>query len=173
MILAAAANLFPPTRYLLRRLIPRRILSKQKQHTDFTNAKVLQRLELKTSRPDFITPFLAELRTAPEKMSLGEIQSTFAILIIAGSESVATTLMGVFFYLAKNEEVQGRLAAVLRARFEREGDITVEATKGIAYLDGVISEALRLCFPVPGGLPRVVPEGGDVYAGHYVPGGVS
>ena len=29
-----------------------------------------------------------------------------------------------------------------------------------------------MCNPVPGGLPRVVPDGGDTYDGVYLPGGV-
>lgn len=172
MILAAAANLFPLTRYLLQHTIPKRILEKQKQHTDFTNTKVLQRLELNTSRPDFITPFLNDMQKSPDKMTLGEIQSTFAILLIAGSESVATTLLGTFYKLATHPRMQEKLATVLKGHFEKESDITVDSTKDIPFLGGVINVALRLCFPVPGGIPRIVPEGGDVYSGHFIPGGV-
>ena len=45
--------------------------------------------------------------------------------------------------------------------------------ENISFLDAVVNEALRLDYAVPGGLPRVVPEGGDIYAGRFVPGGVS
>jgi cytochrome P450 len=154
-------------------MIPASILEKQKQHTDFTNKKILQRLELNTSRPDLITPFLRKMENSPEKMSLGEIQSTFAIILVAGSETTATTLLGTFYKLATHTHVQEKLAVILKARIPTESDITVEATKDIPFLDAVINEALRLCYAVPGGFPRVVPEGGDVYCGKFVPGGVS
>lgn len=173
MILAAAASFFPVSRFLLQHMIPRSIMEKQKQHTDFTNTKILQRLELKTNRPDLITPFLKDMETSPDKMSLGEIQSTFAILLVAGSETTSTTLIGVFYKLATHPHTQERLYSTLRSLFHTDGDIGVESTKNIPFLDAVINEALRLCFAVPGGLPRVSPPGGDVFAGHFVPGGVS
>jgi hypothetical protein len=172
MILAAAASFFPLTRYLLQHMIPKSILEKQKQHTDFTNTKILQRLELKTARPDLITPFLNEMQKSPDKMTLGEIQSTFAIILVAGSETTATTLLGTFYKLASHPQVQDQLAGILKELFATEAEITVDSTKDIPLLDAVISEALRLCYAVPGGLPRI-PQGGDVYSGHFVPGGVS
>ena len=176
MILAAAARFFPGAWFLLEKLIPRSILEKQKQHTEFTNTKILQRLEWrgeKGERPDLITPFIKAMETSPEKMSLGEIQSTFAVILVAGSETTATTLLGAVSKLASHPHVQRRLYNTLREKFTEESQITVESTTNIAYLDGVINEALRLCYAIPGGLPRVVPEGGDRYVGRYVPGGVS
>lgn len=173
MILAAAASFFPLTRFLLQHMIPKSILEKQREHTEFTNTKILQRLELKTDRPDLITPFLKDMKNSPDKMSLGEIQSTFAIILVAGSETTATTLLGVFYKLASNPQAQRKLSSLLRKLFNSEEEITVETTKAIPFLDAIINEALRLCYAVPGGLPRIAPEGGDIYAGHYVPGGVS
>ncbi|OCL09616.1 putative RNA polymerase II mediator complex component Srb8 [Glonium stellatum] len=173
MVYASVARFFPLTESLLQAMLPRQVLEKQKVHIDFTNEKILQRLESKADRPDFITPFLNEMNSHTEKMSLGEIQSTFAIVLVAGSETTATSLCGTLFELAKNPLVQEKLYLALRSRFQSEAEITAEATKGIPYLDAVINEALRLCFAIPGGLPRVVPEGGDTYVGEFVPGGTS
>ena len=173
MVIAAAARFFPITEFLLEHLIPKNIQEKQKAHTDFVNQKILSRLELKTNRPDLITPFLRDMKTSPDKMSLGEIQSTFALILVAGSETTATTLVGVWFQLAKHPDLQDRLWKILRDRFSSESDIEVQATKDIAYLDAVINESLRLCYAIPGGLPRIAPEGGDIYAGQYIPAGVS
>lgn len=173
MIFAAAARFFPLTAFLLQHMIPKDILAKQKAHTDFVNEKIVRRLEMSTNRPDLITPFLKDMETASEKMSLGEIQSTFAVILVAGSETTATTLVGVWYQLALNLSVQQKLWRDLSRRFKLEEDISVESTKDMPYLDAVINEALRLCYAIPGGLPRVVPEGGDVYVGKYLPGGVS
>ena len=173
MIIVAAARFFPTTEFLLQRLIPKYILEKQQQHTEFTNTKILRRLELKTSRPDFVTPFLKDMEKSSDKMSLGEIQSTFAFILVAGSEATATTLLGIFFKLASHPDTQENLWKELRNRFTSEDDIAVETTTNIGYLDAIINEALRLCYAIPGGLPRIVPPGGDTYAGHFVPEGVS
>jgi cytochrome P450 len=175
MIFAAAARFFPITSFLLEHFIPKKILEMQRQHTEFTNTKVLQRLELEKTqeRPDLITLFIKAMQTSPEKMSLGEIQSTFAVILVAGSETTATTLLGVFYKLATHPEIQEKLYQVLKKRFSNESQISVESTKDVDYLDAVISEALRLCYAIPGGLPRVVPQGGGEFGGRWVPGGVS
>ncbi|KAF2661069.1 putative RNA polymerase II mediator complex component Srb8 [Lophiostoma macrostomum CBS 122681] len=183
MIYAAAARFFPVTSFLLEYCIPAKILAMQRQHTEFTNEKILQRLELEDTlekggeagkgagRPDLVTPFIKAMRTSPEKMSLAEIQSTFAVILVAGSETTATTLLGVFYKLATHQGVQDKLYQTLRERFEYESQIDVETTRELVYLDAVISEALRLCYAIPGGLPRVVPRGGEIYGGRWLPGG--
>lgn len=65
-----------------------------------------------------------------------------------------------------------RLVSDIRSRFQKEEDIVINATKNIPYLEAVLKEGLRMCNPIPGGLPRVVPEGGDEYCGVYLPEGV-
>lgn len=60
----------------------------------------------------------------------------------------------------------------IRSKFQREEDIVIQATKDIPYLEAVLKEGLRMCNPIPGGLPRMVPEGGDEYCGIYLPAGV-
>lgn len=104
-------------------------------------------------------------------MSLGEIESTFAIIIVAGSETTATSLCGTLNHLIKpeNKDALEKLVCEIRGTFMREQDITIEATKHLNYLEAIINEGLRICNPVPGGLPRVLPKGGDTYAGSFVP----
>ena len=94
-------------------------------------------------------------------------------MIIGGTETTATTMTGVFNHLARNPDIQNRLSRDVRVRFKTDSDIKINAIQGMPYLDAVVNEASRLCNPVPGGLPRVVPDGGDTYCGHYLPGGVS
>jgi hypothetical protein len=64
-------------------------------------------------------------------------------------------------------------AAAARPFLSSESDIKVKSTGDIAYHIAVIHKALRLRYAIPSSLPRIVPEGGDVYAGNYVPRGVS
>jgi len=60
-----------------------------------------------------------------------------------------------------------------RQRSKEEKDITIGATSGLLYLAAVLNEGLRICNTIPGGLPRVTPEGGDTYDGVYLTGDVS
>jgi cytochrome P450 len=153
-------------------LIPRSIMEKQKQHVDFANERINRRLNLESSRPDLMTPFL---QNNPDFMyvSREEIESNFTILIVAGSETTATVLCGILSYITKSPDKLATLSDAIRNQFKTEDDISISSTKDVAYLDMVIEEGLRLCLPVPGALPRVVPEGGGTYAGHYLPQGVS
>ena len=131
-----------------------------------------RRLELKTDRPDFMTPFMKNNLNF-ENMSRDEILSTFNFIIVGGSETTATTLTGLFNHLSRNERILRRLCTEIRTEFKKETDITIDNIHHLPYLEAVLNEGLRMCNPIPGGLPRVVPEGGDTYAGVYLPGGVS
>lgn len=106
-------------------------------------------------------------------MSRDEILSTLGFIIVGGSETSATTLTGIFNHLSRRPEITTRLYKEIRDRFKEEKDIVIDAIHDLPYLQAVLDEGLRICNPIPGGLPREVPEGGDTYAGVFLPGGVS
>ena len=172
MSLAAAPRYYPSTEFLFRKLMPKSILEGQRQHTEYANERINRRLDLKTNRPDFMTPFMKN-NIDFENMSRDEILSTFNFIIVGGSETTATTLTGIFNHLSRNQSILDRLSTEIRTKFKEEKEITIEAIQGLPYLEAVLNEGLRMCNPIPGGLPRVVPEGGDSYCGVYLPGGVS
>lgn len=170
--LGAAPRYYPSIEFLLQRLLPESVLEGQRRHTQYANERINRRLDLKTDRPDFLTPFMKN-NISFEKMSREEILSTFNFIIIGGSETTATTLTGIFNHLSRNERILQRLCTEIRMRFKEEKEITIDAIQDLPYLEAVINEGLRMCNPIPGGLARVVPEGGDTYAGVYLPEGVS
>lgn len=110
-------------------------------------------------------------------MSREEIISTFNFIIVGGSETSATTMTGIFNHLLKpkNKAILDRLTREIREMYASEHEITISAVNkpDHLYLEAVLNEGLRICHPVPSGLPRMVPEGGDEYAGVFLPGGVS
>lgn len=134
----------------------------------FNNAKekVQRRLQLQIDRPDFPS----HLSRSKQDLSETEIESTAAIIIIAGSNS---TLAGTTNYLTKYPDTLKSLTNEIRRTFEDESDMTLESLAKLPYLSAVIEEGLRICAPVPLGMPRVVPEGGDTVCGEWLPAGVS
>lgn len=172
MSIAAAPRYYPTTNFIFQKLIPQNIIEEQKRHTQYANNMINKRLDSKTDRPDFMKSFM-EKNVNFETMSREEILSTFNFIIVAGSETPATTLTGIFNNLVKHEKIMKRLCTEIRSKFKEEKDITIDAIEDLPYLEAVLNEGLRMCNPIPGGLPRVAPEGGDTYAGVFVPGGVS
>ena len=172
MSIAAAPRYYPVTERLFSKLMPSSVIEGQRRHTQYANERISRRLDMKTNRPDFMTPFLRNNANF-ENMSKDEILSTFNFIIVGGSETTATTLTGIFNHLSKNAKILGRLCLEIRSKYSREEDITIDSIHDLPYLEAVLNEGLRVCNPIPGGLPRMVPEGGDTYCGHYLPGGAS
>jgi len=137
---------------------------------NYTKAKIEKRLDQGNERPDFMS-FV--LRHNDEKgMSRAEIQATFNLLMIAGSETTATLLSGCAFLLQKNPHVQEKLEAEIRGKFSDESEITMLSVTHLKYLDAVIEESLRCYPPVPISLNRTTPPEGATICGHWVPGNV-
>ncbi|KAL8687368.1 MAG: hypothetical protein Q9218_006439 [Villophora microphyllina] len=172
MSLAAAPRYYPSLEFLLRKLMPRSIMDGMLRHQSYAHERINKRLDTTSERPDFMTPFMKN-NVAFKNMSREEILSTFNFIIVGGAETSATVLTGIFNHLSHNESVMRRLAQEIRSAFAKEEDITIEACKGLPYLEAVLNEGLRMCNPIPSGLPRVVPPGGDTYCGVHLPGGVS
>ena len=170
MVFAAAARFYSAAEWLFITSLSKSVMELQRKHIEFVNERINRRLNLKTDRSDFLTPFMKD-NVNYENMSLGEIESTFAIILVAGSEATATSLCVTLNHLVKpeNKGALGKLVCENRGTFAREQDITIEATKHLTYLEAVINEGLRICNPVPRGLLRIVPKGGDTYAGYFVP----
>lgn len=96
-------------------------------------------------------------------------------IAIAGSDGTATALTASIYLLLTHPEVYGELRDVIRNTFSAEDEITSDALsrESIPLLNAVLNEALRLYPPVAVTLPRVVPPGGEVIDGRFVPSGTT
>lgn len=100
----------------------------------------------------------------------GEAES----MIIAGSDTTAIVFTAMFFYLARNPDVQAKLAEEIRSTFHSFDDIAGGPTLyGCKYLKAFIQESLRVAPPVAAELDREVLKGGMVVDGEFVPEGVN
>lgn len=105
--------------------------------------------------------------------TFAQLMENATILITAGSESSVTLLVAAVSLLTDNPSKLQKLAEEVRSTFKNEEEITIVSVNQLPYLAACLNEALR-CFPaVPPALPRVVPHGGAVIAGHAVPENVS
>ena len=94
------------------------------------------------------------------------------LVIVAGSDTTASTLTWIFYELCKD---QGLLKRLQRAIDETVGDkdiLDCDDVKDIPLLDGVINETLRLHPAVPSGVQRETPPEGITIGDKYIPGNI-
>lgn len=72
-----------------------------------------------------------------------------------------------------NPQTLARLVNEIRSSFENETEMTFRTIATLKYLSAVIEEGLRMYPPLVTSLCRLVPKGGALVDGHYVPEGVS
>ena len=165
-----AARYFPRLSKIMMWTAPQKgSLERQKNHNLMTKEKVKRRMENTDPRPDFIS----HLTRSREGLSYAEIESTAGIIIIAGSNSLTTTYSGTINYLLRFPEALRKVTQEVRGAFSLEEEITITSLDQLPYLAAVVEEGLRIISPVPLGMPRVVPKGGDTICGHFLPEDVS
>ncbi|KAH9988763.1 cytochrome P450 [Xylariaceae sp. FL0662B] len=169
-LFSRAANQLPHLAPMLRYwLIPSEMAEQRKQHATFTGDKVDQRMAMDTERQDFMSCVLPydEKRT---RMNLAEIRNTYGTLMIAGSETTATTMAFTVWWLCKNPESMHKLNEEIRSQFSTESEITISSTTSLKYMNAVLNESMRIQPAAPASQPRWVPKEGEVIAGRHVPG---
>ncbi|KAF7911101.1 uncharacterized protein EAF01_002609 [Botrytis porri] len=150
-------------------LMPKDLKEKSKVHFQNSMQKATRRMKRGNNDRD---DFFSHLRLPREKEKGPKITREFILaqfntLIVAGSETTATFLIGVTYYLLNRPETLRRLQEEIRNAFTSSEDITSDSTAALLYLAAVIEEGLRIYPPVPMGLPRECP--GAMIDGHYVP----
>lgn len=92
----------------------------------------------------------------------------------AGSETTSITLSAWTYLILTHPPVYRRLASEIRSVCSSPESITVDTVmSSLPYLGATLHEALRLFPPGAVAMQRVVPVGGAVIDGHYVPAGTT
>lgn len=160
----------PPT--LFKILLPKGLKERREVHLRLSEEKVRRRVKLETTRPDFMAYILRHNSNDERSMTQREIEANAGVLITAGSETTATLLSGFTFYILTHSNVYEKLVGEIRGAFTHQDDIGFLSVAKLQYLNASLEESLRMYPPVPGVLPRKVPQGGAVIDGQFVPGGV-
>ena len=92
-----------------------------------------------------------------------------SLFMIAGTETTATLVSGLTFFLLSKPECMKKLVDEIRGAFASAEDMTMERLAALPYLNACMKEALRMYPPVPLGLPRVTPKDGSTISGQFVP----
>jgi cytochrome P450 len=149
-------------------LLPGDLMKKKKMHDKLILEKITSRMSKPNDRADFFSHLLSDDTVNKDPKFFLTNAST---LIIAGSETTATTMYSCTYFLLQNPTALKRLQDEIRTTFTKPPEVNGDTTEGLKYLSGTIEEALRLFPPAAFGLQRVSP--GAVVSGHYVPKGVS
>lgn len=101
-----------------------------------------------------------------------ELNAEANLLIIAGSDTTATTLIGFWFYMVRHPRVYDKLVEEIRTTFKSADDIQIGPTlSSCRYLQACIDEALRVAPAGAGELAREVLPGGLNIEGTQIPEG--
>lgn len=153
-----------------------KLISKDKENTELARGKAMARKaqgEMPGGRKDFMTYMLKKSRDGSPGFSDQDIILNSPILVLAGSETTATALSGLFFHLglSRFRHVYHKLVEEILGAFGSEEEIDMRSTARLPYLRAVIEENLRMFPPAAETPPRVSP--GAELDGEFVPQGVS
>lgn len=160
-----------------------------KDYFKFVEDSVTERLALETSyskQREAGEPVRADMfhylasATDPETgkpaYSERELRCESLLLIIAGSDTTAITLCGVFFYLTldTSAKIYEKLVAEIMSTFTSAEEIALgPKLMGCTYMRACIDEAMRLVPPGPSELSRTVLAGGMTIDGDFLPEGIT
>ncbi|KAK2616586.1 hypothetical protein QQS21_000409 [Conoideocrella luteorostrata] len=170
--LADCFRRFPMMAGLFQKVFSRmidKLLQENRLHQKYTMDLVQKRLSNQSDRPDFLSKIIEARETAhiPD-VAIAAHSSDF---VIAGSETTATTLTCMTYYLLNHPHIMRRLQSEVRQAFPSYEKINATSAQSLKYLKAVAQEAMRMYPPLPFALPRVVPNEGATVDGHLLPGG--
>ncbi|KAI0193809.1 cytochrome P450 [Astrocystis sublimbata] len=154
------------TRTLFHLIEPKFVTKMRLDHFNHTKVRVDKRLKEGSDQPD-----LWNLVEDSGVLTIGEVYANAELFMAAGTETTASLLTGLTFYLLTHPEKIKLLVDEVRGTFRTNEEITFEALSKLEYLNACIREGLRVYPPVPSALPREVAEGGNAIMGKWVPGG--
>ncbi|KAF2139216.1 uncharacterized protein K452DRAFT_275327 [Aplosporella prunicola CBS 121167] len=109
-----------------------------------------------------------DITAPPSEDALEEDARTF---VIAGSETTATTLACILFYLAKYPSVLKKLQAQLDTAMPAgNSEWTYEKAKSVSFIDDIMNETLRIKPAVMTGVYRETPTHGLMVDETFIPG---
>ncbi|KAM0123417.1 hypothetical protein ACHAO1_011300 [Botrytis cinerea] len=150
-------DIYPMLFQLIKPFMPSGLADARQRQQKYVETVVQKRLT--NPEPSSLVDFMdSMIRHRGEKDGLSdeELAANSNILVVAGSETTATLLSGVTFFLLKNPVAMKRLMDEVRSVMQSEEDITfANASANLPYMLACLEEAFRMYPPVPTSLLRV------------------
>ncbi|KAH7304080.1 putative cytochrome P450 monooxygenase [Stachybotrys elegans] len=158
----------PRSLQILLRFLPERVRREHAETWEMAKLKVLRRRDCNIKYTDLMTNLIEAEKDG--LLYLDDLTSNAPILVLAGSETTATSLSGTTYYLLKHPAAYSRLVEEIRSNIKSHADISLSTTSQLPYLTAVIEESLRMYSPANSNHPRVTPVEGAVICDRFVPG---
>ncbi|KAI0851917.1 cytochrome P450 monooxygenase [Daldinia vernicosa] len=169
-VLSQLRRAYPSLNAAINSILQTFAAKKIREHNELVEINVKKRLALQSERPDFMDAMTAPGPDGKQKLSLEEVQDNVNLLLIAGSETTATTLCGITSLLCANPQVLAKLRDEVLSAFSTEAEITLLSVQRLKYMTAVIDESLRIYPAVPTAVPRIIHES-SIICGAYLPQG--
>jgi cytochrome P450 len=160
---------YPLLLKLLELFTPKSIIDARDRKEEHAAATVEKRLQNGSmhGRGDFMDAMLKN-RGKPQGLTDRELVANASTLITAGSETTATILSGVTYYILRTPGIYEKVIAEVRSAYKSDSEILMNTTiTKLPYLVACFQEAFRLYPPVPSCLQRVTPENGITRVSGY------
>lgn len=102
-----------------------------------------------------------------------DLSSESSLLIAAGSDAVRFAIAATMYYLLQNADAKETVTAEVRALDLGQEGLNESKIASLKYLRACIDEAMRLCPPKAGSIPRETGAGGMLIDGMLIPEGMS
>ncbi|PWY82364.1 benzoate 4-monooxygenase cytochrome P450 [Aspergillus eucalypticola CBS 122712] len=162
---------YPMVFNALKRFLPKHLLEAKRRQDEYSWNTVQTRLHDQTDRgqADFMQSMLRH-RGDKDGLTDEELAANASILVIAGSETTATLLSGLTYWLLQHPKEMEKVKFEVRSVMKTEEDITVNnATAKLPYMLACIDEAFRMYPPVAGHLQRYIPDQPTEISGYLLP----
>ena len=187
--------------FLNRFLMGNQTLGLREKNYTYVKEKLDKRIRSGTDRGDFwdrIVVKSANDNESGDGMSEGEMLNNASVLILGGSETSVSALTGMatrcpypflqadaltsngelrsagtLYLLLKHPQVLRKLNQEIRSVFKSNEEITLFSVCKLSYAIAVLDESMRIYPPISSLAVRLVPKGGAMICGHYVPENVS
>jgi cytochrome P450 len=156
-----------------KRYVPESVNKKRMDHFNYSVTRVTKRLEKGRDTEGVDLWDLVLSQKEGRGLSRGEMDANASVFMVAGTETTATLVSGLTYFLLRNPECMKKLKEEIRGAFTTDADMTMERLAALPYLAACIKEAFRLYPPVPIGLPRLTPEDGSTVVGQFIPPGTA
>lgn len=142
-------------------------VANRKAASDMAQRRMDMGQEGPDGKKDYLSYMMRKNRDGETTVTDTEILSTSPILVVAGSETTATALTGLFFFLSQNPEKRDLLVEEIKDAYSSQEEVTMRNSARLEYLHATLDETLRLYPPVLANPARLSP--GAELGGYYIP----